>query len=304
MANISVIIPTKNGEKSIGQLLTSLEQQSTKPSQVMIIDSSSEDDTVNICNAFDVDVVQINARNFNHGGTRNLAASRATGNILLYLTQDVLLKDPKCVENLLKPLLEDSEVAAAYSRQIPREDSKPIERFTRSFNYPSEKKIKGIEDLADLGIKTFFFSNACSAIRRNVFEEVGGFPENTIVNEDMFLAAKLLQKGYKIAYQAEAIVCHSHDYSLMEMFKRYFDIGVFFNRNNWIVEIAKTEVEGIKYTKELMHFLAVNKQWVWLPYAVAETGARFLGYKVGLMEEYLPIWIKEKISNNKCFWNV
>lgn len=302
MQNISVIIPTRNGGKTIGQLLSRLREQSIKLSQIIIIDSSSEDDTLNICKNFDTDIVRINAASFNHGGTRNLASSRATGDILIYLTQDALLKDPKCIENLLKPILENHEVAAAYSRQVPKEDAKPVERFARAFNYPSEKKIKEIEDLPKLGIKTFFFSNSCSAIRKSVFEEVGGFPENVIMNEDMFLAAILLQKGYKIAYQADAIVSHSHNYSLFVQFRRYFDIGVFFSRNRWIMELARAEGEGFKYLKELFCFLMANKQWIWLPYAIAETGTRFIGYKIGLLEGYLPICLKKKISNNKCFW--
>ncbi len=55
--------------------------------------------------------------------------------------------------------------------------------FARSFNYPSAGTIKGIDDLARLGIKTFFFSNVCSAIKKKAFEEVGGFPEKIYYNE-------------------------------------------------------------------------------------------------------------------------
>lgn len=299
---MTVIIPTRNGAKSIRGLLSTLEEQSVKPSQILILESSSEDDTVEICKTFDTEIIQISARSFDHGGTRNLAASKATGDILVYLTQDALLKDSKCIENLIRSLLDNPHIAAAYGRQVPREDANPVERFARSFNYPSEGMVKGMDDLPSLGIKTFFFSNACSAIKKSAFEAVGGFPERTIMNEDMFLAAKFIQNGFKIAYQADAVVYHSHNYSLAAWFRRYFDIGVFFSMNHWITDMARSEREGIKYLKELLSFLRANRQWSWIPYAITETCFRFLGYRIGLMEEFLPLWFKKRVSNNKSFW--
>ena len=95
---------------------------------------------------------------------------------------------------------------ASFGRQIPRPDASPTENFTRLFNYPETPMIKGIEDLPRLGIKTFFFSNVCSAIKTKEFKELGGFPENIIMFEDLIFAAKAILKGYKIAYVPEAKV--------------------------------------------------------------------------------------------------
>ncbi len=257
---VSVIIPTKNGGQYLRKLFSSLKEQSIEPVQILIVDSSSEDDTLKICKDFGVDLIQIDAKTFDHGGTRNLAASKAKGNVLVFMTQDALFRDSECLENLIKPLLEEFMVVASYARQIHREDANPVERFARFFNYPPMGVTKGMDDLPKLGIKTFFFSNVCSAVKKDIFEEVGGFPEKTILNEDMFLAAKLLQKGYKIAYQPDAVVYHSHNYSLATQFKRYFDIGVFFSRNRWIRDLASSEREGIKYLNELIRFLVANRQ--------------------------------------------
>jgi rhamnosyltransferase len=198
--------------------------------------------------------------------------------------------------------LENPAIAASYGRQIPKEDANPVERFVRSFNYPCGELVKGMDDLPRLGVKTFFFSNACSAIKKNAFEEVGGFPDRTIMNEDMFLAAKLIMKGYKIAYQPDAVVYHSHNYSLAMQFKRYFDIGVFFNRNRWIRDLVNSESEGIRYLKEEIQFLSANRQKNWIPYALTDTAIRFLGYTVGLLEKRLPLYLKKRVSYNKGFW--
>lgn len=297
-----MIIPTRNGGQYLGQLFKILQGQSIRLAQILVVDSSSQDNTLKICRDFGIDIIEIEARNFDHGGTRNLAASRATGDILVFMTQDALFKDGEGLENLVKPL-DDPRIAASYGRQMPREDANPIERFARSFNYPSREMIKSNDDLPQLGIKTFFFSNACSAIKKEAFKEVGGFPERTIMNEDMFLAAKLLQRGYKIAYQSDAVVYHSHNYSLAMQFKRHFDIGVFFNRNRWIKGLARSEREGVKYLKEMLKFLLANKQWNWIPYALVDTTNRFLGYRIGLLEEGIPLWLKKKMSYNINFWD-
>jgi rhamnosyltransferase len=298
---VSVIVPTRNGGRYLERLFKTLGEQTFRPVQILVVDSSSDDDTQNICKASGADFIQIDAKTFDHGGTRNLAASRAECDILVFMTQDALFKDIDGLKNLIKPL-EEPTIAASYGRQMPKEDANPVEVFVRSFNYPSVKVIKGIADLPRLGIKTFFFSNVCSAIKKIAYEEVGGFPEKTIMNEDMFLAAKLIMKGYKITYQADAVVYHSHNYSLATQFKRYFDIGVFFNRNQWIKDLSSSEGEGIRYLKEEIRFLSGNGRRGWIPYALVDTIVRFLGYRVGLSESSLPLSIKKKVSFNKGFW--
>ena len=298
---VSVIIPTRNGGKYLGRLFKTLEEQTFRPAQILVVDSSSNDDTLEICKASGADILQIGAKTFDHGGTRNLAASMTRGEILVFTTQDSQFKGNECLKNLIMPL-ESPAVAASYGRQVPREDANPVEKFVRFFNYPPVELIKGLDDLPSLGVKTFFFSNACSAIKKNAFEEVGGFPGKTIMNEDMFLAAKLLIKGYKIAYRPDAVVYHSHNYSLATQFKRYFDIGVFFNRNRWIRDLANSESEGIRYLREEIQFLSANGQKSWLPYALLDTTVRFFGYRAGLLEERLPLYLKKMASRNRGFW--
>ncbi|MGA2467891.1 MAG: glycosyltransferase family A protein, partial [Thermodesulfobacteriota bacterium] len=96
----SVIIPTRNGGKYLGKLFGTLQEQSVSPAQILVVDSSSKDNTIKICNAFRVDLIQIEPKTFDHGGTRNLAASRAIGDILVFMTQDTFFRDPGCLGNL------------------------------------------------------------------------------------------------------------------------------------------------------------------------------------------------------------
>ena len=98
----------------------------------------------------------------------------------------------------------------AYARQLADKDCGLAERYTRSFNYPEESRVKTRADLKELGIKTFFASNVCCAYDREKFWFQGGFTNRTIFNEDMIFAGHaVLEDDYAVAYAAEARVIHS-----------------------------------------------------------------------------------------------
>jgi rhamnosyltransferase len=153
-----------------------------------------------------------------------------------------------------------------------------------------------------MGIKTFFFTNVCSAVKRKEFYEVGKFPDNTILNEDMILASKLILKGYKIAYASSAEVLHSHNYGFKKQFQRNFDIGVSLIENKLILEYATAESEGIKFLINELKYLIKSKKYFWIPYAIVENASRFIGYRLGLKHKSLPLYLKKKLSMNPNYW--
>jgi rhamnosyltransferase len=277
---ISVIIPTFNAGLRLETMLLALQKQ-TIPLEIIIIDSSSTDSTTIIAKDSSVKLIDIGRKDFSHGATRNVAALHAKGDIIVFMTQDAVPFDKSCIENLIRPLDKDS-VAASYGRQFPREEAPPTEKFARLYNYPEEPIIKERKQIEEMGIKTFFFSNVFSAIRRKEFEEMGGFPENVIMFEDMLFAAKLIEGGYKIAYVPEAKVIHSHDYSLMQQFRRYYQAGVSFQRNPWFTRYAGSNKEGVAFLKEEIKFLFKQKTYPWVFYAMLEAICKYTGYKLGL----------------------
>ena len=101
---VSVIIPAVDGGKYLDGLFKTLSEQTIRPVQVLVIDSSSDGDTLTICKASGADLIRIDSTTFDHGGTRNLAASKAKGKIFVFMTQDTLFKDETCLENLINPL--------------------------------------------------------------------------------------------------------------------------------------------------------------------------------------------------------
>jgi rhamnosyltransferase len=277
---VSVIIPTYNAMPGIDRLLHSLKRQSVE-CEIIVIDSSSRDDTAQVAKSCGARVVVIPKESFNHGGTRNFAVAQSTEDVVVFLTQDVLPFDEWCIERLIKPL-EDPLIAASYGRQIPREDAMPTEKFARCFNYPASPSARTWDDVAELGIKAFFFSNACSAVRRKEFEDLGGFPEKVIMFEDMLYAARLLKTGYVVAYTPDAMVIHSHDYGFRAQFLRHAKAGLSFSSDPWFMENARSRGQGVNLLREEMTYLFNSREYYWCLYALTEAIFKYAGYRLGL----------------------
>jgi rhamnosyltransferase len=278
---ISVVIPTLNAEAQIGQLVRVLQNQ-TVQCEVIVVDSSSDDKTVDMAESLNVRTITIGRSEFNHGATRNLGTIHAKGDIFVFLTQDALPSNSQCIQNLIEPL-EQRSVAASYGRQVARADAKPTERFARSFNYPETPVIKSRDDIQDLGIKAFFFSNVCSAVKKEMFVKLGGFPEELIMFEDMLFAAKLIKGGYKIAYTPDALVLHSHNYGWRDQFRRYAQAGASFCSNPWFQEYPKATTEGVRFLRKEIEYLLSQKLYGWALYGLVEAFFKYSGYRFGML---------------------
>ncbi len=280
--NISVMIPTLNAGPSIGRLISALLSQESRPHEIIVIDSTSTDNTVGIARDFGAKTIIIPERSFNHGKTRNLAAAEASGDVLVFMTQDALPADEKLLGALTSPL-QIPDIAAAFGRHIPAPDASPLEAFARYFNYPAYGATRGIDDIPKFGIKTFFFSNVCSAIKKELFLRAGKFPEDIRANEDMLIAAKLILTGFKVVYVPDARVIHSHNYSLLKQFRRYYTIGSSLKTHKWVLQHARAEGEGKKFIREQMLFAVKQHRYLWIPYILMESAAKYAGYRSGLL---------------------
>ena len=188
-------------------------------------------------------------------------------------------------------------------RQLPHLDATPIAQHARHFNYPDTVQIKSMSDVPKLGIKTAFMSNSFAAYRAEALKAVGGFPNHVIFAEDMYVAAKMLMIGWKIAYAGNAQCRHSHNYSIAEEFERYFDMGVFHAREPWIRQtFGGAGGEGLRYVKSELKFLGLRHWYLW-PSALLRNAVKLLGYKLGQQEAKLPVKLKRRLSMYKRYWD-
>lgn len=298
----ALVVPTLNAADVFNSFLSALHDQTYCPTVMYLLDSESNDCTINLAQTagFLVDIIPRNE--FNHGATRQRALALCPdAEIIIYMTQDAILASPESIRNILLPF-EDEKVGAVCGRQLPHADASPISSHARQFNYLDKSSVKTKEDIPRLGIKSAFLSNSFAAYRRTALMDVGGFPSDVIFGEDTFVAAKMLQAGWKLAYSAEAACYHSHNYQVMEEFRRYFDIGVFHSREKWFISsLGKPEGEGKKFVLSELRYLLKHSPWL-IPSAIVRTGTKLVGYKLGQREVQIPLWLKRKLSMYKGYW--
>lgn len=302
--SVDVIIPTYHSDDKLNQLLGMLYRQTVKPNRVIILHTQEfegQEQTLPEIEGSNITVVPIDKNSFDHGGTRKYGVTLSDADIIMLMTQDAIPADEFLLERLLEPY-EDALVSATYARQLPDENTNLIERYIRSFNYPKNSRVKSLEDLENMGIKTFFCSDVCATYRRSVYEKLGGFVEKTIFNEDMIMAAGMIRANYRIVYAAEAKVIHSHNYSYLQQFTRNFDLGVSHNQYSEVFSKLKSESEGIKMVKSTLHYLAHKKQYLLIPDLILSSGFKFLGYQLGLRYDLLPKKLVLRCSMNKSYW--
>jgi len=298
----AVIVPTLNAGLVWPDWIGALQKTGKDVNDVYIIDSGSSDETVLHSVNAGFNVIKIKPGTFNHGGTRQLAVDDLVDyDVVIFLTQDAILHDHASLESILAPF-EGNEVAAVCGRQLPAKTAAQIAAHARIFNYPPKSYVRSAEDSSQFGLKTIFISNSFAAYRVSALNEVGGFPDNVIFGEDMFVAAKLLKAGYKLAYAAEACVYHSHNYSVQQEFKRYFDMGVFHAREPWIrQDFGGAEGEGVKFVISEFKYLLKHEP-VRIPEAFFRTILRYTGFRLGLLEKWLPLRLKRLFAMNKGFF--
>lgn len=304
---IDVIIPVYRPDKKLMKLIEMLEKQTLMPGCILFMQTmigGEEDERVaKILSKSKIGkIIPVEKGTFDHGGTRNRAAELSEADYMLFMTQDAVPEDDKLIQNLYDKFALDEKIATVYGRQLPDDKVGAIERFTRSFNYPDNSYVKSKEDLQRLGIKTYFCSNVCAMYRKSVYKELGGFVTQTIFNEDMIMAASVIGAGYKIAYAADARVVHAHKYTYWQQLTRNFDMAVSQRQYREIFEQVKSESEGMKLVKDTMKHLCSCGKWYLIPDLIFQSGFKFIGYKLGLRYEKLPIGLVKKISMNKRYW--
>ncbi len=226
---VSIVIPTYNGESTLPSLLKALEAQTLVPSELIAVDSSSDDRTPGILEEAGFKVFSIRKRDFNHGSTRDMGISMTNCDVVVLLVQDAIPAGKDYLSNLVSPFEEDPLIAGVYGRQIPRPGCNPIiEERLRNWNAsrsrPMMQEVHSLEEFNAMHplekLKLCAFDNVASAVKKSVWEEFKfGY---RAFGEDVAWAKRVLLQGYKIFFQASAKVIHSHNRSPFQEFKRLY----------------------------------------------------------------------------------
>lgn len=280
--NVDVICPLYNASEFIELLHKSLlNQKNVDINEIKYILTESKDNTEELLRENNCNYKKIKKSEFSHSLVREKAALESNSYIIVFITQDVVIEDEMWLHNLIKGIIK-GECEAAYSRQLTKFNN--IEKYTRECNYPDKSIIKSKKDIKKYGLKTFFFSDAASAIKTDVFKKLNGYDNKDLpISEDMYIAYKLIMNGYKVKYEADSIIYHSHNFKLKELYERYKLTGKFMKQNKYLDKYG-TNKSGGGLAKYILKRAIQDKNIKVLFRYPFDMAARFIGMKVGKMK--------------------
>jgi rhamnosyltransferase len=196
----------------------------------------------------------------------------------------------------------DPLVGAAYGRQLPRHGSTSERQSVLDTVYGEQRIVKDPARPDEWGYRHYHFSDANSAIRRNVWEATR-FPEELKVFEDLGIAKRILDGGRKIVYDPLAAVYHSHNHTTAGLFKRYFDAGVIWNQlgiwNEGTRESMLRDM-GRQLRRKFRRSEGKDASRAAHP-SVSQHLAKAAGLFLGLHERYIPLVMKRRMSAFRLF---
>jgi glycosyltransferase involved in cell wall biosynthesis len=301
---ISVLIPVKDGGSGLARCLEAVSRQRLDQEvEIVVVDSGSSDGSPERARSLGALVHEIPADEFDHGGTRNLAAELSTGDVLVFTTQDAYAGGESWLATLVAPLATPG-VAGVYGRQLPHEGTRPPERYFLDFLYGSESRVQRLDSARGLSFETTLFSNVNAAIPRAVWEEYP-FAEKIVMSEDQEWSRRVLLDGWTIVYEPRAAVRHSHAYTLGAAFRRFFDSGASAERAYVPDEsrsLATLRRGAARYALGEIAWLWRTGQGRWLPYAAVYELSKFAGLQLGRRHRRLPLALRRRLSANPRYW--
>lgn len=303
---ITVVIPVKDGCRDLVRCLEAIAgQQVDQEVEVVVVDSGSTDGSPETARQLGARVHEISPAEFNHGGTRNLGARLAKGDVLVFTTQDACAENADWLARLVAPLDGDPGIAGVYGRQIPHDGASPPEHYFLDFLYGPEPRVQRIEAPEELTFRATLFSNVNSAIPRAVWQE-HPFAEDVIMSEDQVWSRDMLLAGRAIVYEPTAAVRHSHAYSVARAFRRFFDSGASAERSYGDESPAsRGALRGAagEYARGEVAWLWRTGQRRWIPYAALYETAKFAGLQLGIRHRHLPVGLKRRLSGMPELWD-
>lgn len=279
MKTIDIICPLYNAEsyiENLNKLLLKQENVNVKSIKYVLTESKDRSEEILKNNNLNYEVIK--KEDFSHSTARENAARKSDADIIVFITQDIVIEATDWLEKLVNPII-NGEADACYSRQLTKYNN--IEKYTRESNYPDKSFIKTKEDIKEMGLKTFFYSDASSAINAKIFKELNYYDgKRFMFNEDMYIAYKLINNGYRIKYCADSVIYHSHKFTIKQIYDRYKDSGSFFKENKYMDQYGTTG-SGAKLAKYVLKRILQEHRFDLLFRYPFDMAARLFGMKAG-----------------------
>ena len=296
---LSVVIPVKNGGSDLARCLTAINAQTIdEPLEIIVVDSGSSDGSVETAIRQGARVFSIPPETFTHGGSRNLGATHARGDVLVFISQDACPVGTGWLRALVAPLRDDESVAGVYGRQLAHPTAAAAEMYFLNFLYGPDGRRQHAATVTEVSMDTTLFSNVNAAIRHELWER---FPFSTdiVMSEDQEWSRSVLLAGFDLIYEPQAAVRHSHAYTLRAAFRRFFDSGVSAERAYMTTESHSSSVlrgRAVGYAIGELRWLWSTGQANLIPYSALYEFTKLLGLLAGLNHRYIPLPLKRHLT--------
>ncbi len=296
--DVTIILLTRNAGNDFSRTLKKIFSQKKVNFDVLQIDSSSTDSTLSIAAEYKLKQIVIPKAEFNHGSTREMGIEQASGEIVVFLTQDAVPSSDDWLFNLVSPF-KDKKVAGTFGRQLVTTSSNLYENYYYSKEFPDRNCSWTEKNYLNAGV---LFSDVNSALRRDLYLK-NRYKGNILVSEDIQWAQNIIKKGYEITYVSSASVFHSHNYPLNMLFKISFDIGA----ASVITETqAVTEVKGKRTFDRIVErskYMLNSSSLYWLFFSLIIDFVRLFGFTLGKKYKAFPMYLIKKMSNYPQYWD-
>ena len=290
---VSVVIPVKDGERYLEELLDALAREG--PDEVLVIDSGSSDRSPQIARAAGVGLLEIDPSEFGHGRTRNLGAQSTSGELICFLTQDAT-PCPGWLAAYREAFTLDANVGAAYGPHLPRPETSPmiareLTEFFATFAPTGAATVQRAEGPA-------FLSNVNACYARDCWEQVRF--RDVAYAEDQAFGRDLLAAGFTKVYAPAAAVLHAHDYGALEFMRRYFDEYRGLRESTGHVErfALRGALDQVVRDRRWMseHDFAPGERARWTARSLAHHAGRRIAAPLGSRAERLPAAAQRRLS--------
>ena len=302
---ISVVIPVKDGGRDLVRCLEAIgHQRIDEEVEVVVVDSGSHDGSAESADRLGARVHSISPDEFHHGRTRNIGAEIARGEVLVFTSQDAYAADDRWLAALVSPLSQDETVAGVYGRQLPHETARPPERYFLDFLYGPNARVQRLGTVEELSFEATLFSNVNSAIPRRIWNEYP-FADDIVMSEDQEWSRRVLLAGRSIVYAPGAVVYHSHAYSIVGAFRRFFDSGASADRSYMSDDRRSRQAlrgAAARYARDELAWLWRTGQRRWIPYTALYESAKFGGLQLGRRHRHLPASLRRRLSHYPSYW--
>ena len=258
---VDLIIPTYKPDKTFLDAVDAMASQTVSLDKILVVNTEQKffDRLVYSAKFLDehksLDVRHISKREFDCGKTCNFGVKISTADFFIIMSQDVIPESEEVVSGLVHALESDPKCAIAYARQVVPDGYSETEKYLKRYFFPEDSAVLTAKDADSIKNGSLRHFNGCAAYRRSILDEIGGFPDHIICDEDMVYASKVLSEGYKISYVSDAVVVDYTRTLDKEQSKKAFDFGVCVLKNPDTFDYIAVRENSKKIEKMLVSHL-------------------------------------------------